>query len=108
MTATVLPFPRRPAAPPTLGELLIRRTDPNLDYFEREQIAVCIDAYRAVGHVITMSADPEEREAAISACVTSLERALFHALSLQGCPNHSRDLYQLIASRQAGRENGHG
>ena len=95
----VLAFPRLAARQPTLGELLKRRTDPALNYFEREQITTCIDAYRAAGHFLTLPEEPTAREAAIEAGIQSLERSLFHALSMQGCPNRNRALMQLLICR---------
>lgn len=106
MTATIHRFPR-PAPPiveqPTLGDLLKRRSDPALCYFEREQMTTCIGTYRAAGHFLALPDDVAGREKAIAAGVEALEHALFHALSLQGCPNDSRDLYQILASRQQQR-----
>jgi|GEM_PF-3045108 len=107
MTATIVPFPRPPriVERPTLGDLLKRRSDPALCYFEREQMTTCIETYRAAGHLLALPDDVKAREKAIAAGVESLEHALFHALSMQGCPNHSRDLYQILACRQQQRSN---
>lgn len=107
MTAEILAFPRptlRSIPAPSLGDLLRRKADPSLSYFEREQIAVCIDMHRAAGHFLTLPAEPDRREAGITAGAEALEGSLFHALCMKGCPDDDRELMQLLARRQGRRE----
>tara|TARA_R110002020_G_scaffold471284_1_gene698254 strand:+ start:40554 stop:40883 length:330 start_codon:yes stop_codon:yes gene_type:complete len=102
MSAKILTFPRpAPSRKPavSLGDLLLRRTDPSLSYHEREQIAVAIDMHRAAGHFLTLPDHGPARDPAVAAGATALEGALFHALCLKGCPNEDRELHQLLARR---------
>ena len=109
MSADVIAFPRRAPPQPTLGQLLQRRNDPSLSHYEREQLAVAIDMHRAAGHFLTLPDNPERREAGIVAGSEALEGALFHALSLKGCPNEDRELMQVLIRRfEARQEKSHG
>lgn len=106
MSAKILAFPRPaprlvPAA--SLGELLKRRDDPALTYFEREHVELAIDMHRAAGHFLTLPEEPQSRDAGIAAGANALEGALFHALCMKGCSNDDRELVQLLARRHMKR-----
>lgn len=106
MSAKILAFPRpapRLVPVPSLGELLRRRGEPTLTYFERKHIAQMIDMHRAAGHLLMLPEDPDRREAAIIAGTDALEGALFHALCMKGCSNEDRELLQLLANRKTKR-----
>lgn len=106
MSAKILAFPRpvpRLVPAPSLGELLRRRGDPTLTYFERKQIALAIDMHRAAGHLLTLPEEITRREAGIAAGTSALEGALFNALCMKGCINDDRELLQLLASRKTKR-----
>lgn len=106
MSAVILAFPRpapRLVPAPSLGELLRRRGDPTLTYFERKQIALTIDMHRAAGHFLTLPEEPQSRDAGIAAGTNALESALFSALCMKGCSNDDRELMQLLANRRTKR-----
>lgn len=90
MSAVIVPFPGARTAPSASRQQVQR--------FHAELQAIAISIQNACDNLGMLSTTGEVNEASFRAAADALEEALFHTLTMCGCPEETRPLRNLLNS----------